>query len=401
MIQIAKKIKNIGASETAQMQKKVMELESRGNKVIKFHIGEPDFPVSANIIEKIKSALDGGKTKYGDLRGLKELRDAVAEKIKKEQGLSYNPEDEILITSGAKQALYETFLSILDPGDRVLVFLPAWVSYGAQIRLAGGKPVFFDTTSFGFRLNNDALKEIRNVISYNKIKAMLLNTPNNPTGIVYSPEELKSIADIALEFDLAVISDEIYEKITFDSIASKSIASAEPRIKNNTVIINGVSKAYAMTGLRIGWAIANKETISAIAAIHSAIQTHPSMPEQYGALEALAGPQNFTEASRKTFEERRNCAAEKLKKMNINFIMPHGAFYIFADISPFLNKKIIDSIINTSDDFSKYLLEEEKVSTVSGKAFGKEGWIRISFATNIENIKEGIDRIKNFTEKLK
>lgn len=401
LMQIAKKIKNIAASETGEMQKRVLELESQGQRIIKLHIGEPDFATPPNIVEAIKSAFNKGLTKYGDSRGLKELRKAVCQKMKREQNLVFDPESEIIITSGAKQALYEAFQAVFDPGDRVLVFLPAWVSYAAQLKLAGAKPVFFDLTNYNFRLTAEALAEIKNIIPYNKIRAIILNSPNNPTGAVYSAEELELLADIALENDIAIITDEIYEKIAFDGLICRSIAAVEPKIKNNTVIVNGVSKAYAMTGLRIGWVIANPKIISAAAKIHSAIQTHPSLPEQYGALEALTGPQDFVEKSRRTFEERKTYMSKMLKEMNIDFIMPQGAFYIFIDISPFLNKKIVETIINTSADFSKFLLEKEKVSTVAGSAFGKEGWLRISFAADTENIEEGMKRIKNFLEKLK
>lgn len=399
MAQIAKKIKNIAASETGEMQKKVLELESQGYRVIKFHIGEPDFPTPPNIIEAIKSALDKGFTKYGDSRGLKELREAVCQKTKREQNLVFDPKSEIIITSGAKQALYEAFQAIFDPGDRVLVFLPAWVSYTAQLKLAGAKPVFFDLANYNFHITPEALTEIKNIISYNNIRAIIINSPNNPSGAVYSAEELKLLADIALENDILIITDEIYEKIVFDGSTCRSIVAVEPKIKNNTVIINGVSKTYAMTGLRIGWVIANPEIISAIAKIHSAVQTHPSLPEQYGALEALTGTQDLAEKYRQTFEERKNYTARMLKELGLSFVLPQGAFYIFIDISPFLNEKIGETIINSSADFSRSLLEKEKVSTVAGSAFGKEGWLRISFATNEENIREGMGRIKKFLKR--
>lgn len=405
MLKPTERLNTLKASETGEIQNEVLKLEAEGHKVIKLHIGEPDLATPSHIVNAGARALKKGMTKYGHGRGLKELREAIALKFEKEQHLLFDPEKEVIITSGAKQAIFETLLALLDPlaKEGVVILNPAWVSYKTQVLVAGGEPLFLDTSISNFHLNDTTLKNLDDLIrNYSgNVKAIIINSPANPTGVIYGEKELKELAKIVKKYDLAVISDEIYDKIVFDGKTCRSIAAMVPEIADNVIIINGFSKTYAMTGLRVGYAAGRTPIIEGIAKIHSANQTHPSIPEQYAALEALRGPQKFIENSRRKFEERRNIVAALLKKMNVNFFMPEGAFYVFTDIRQFIGKRSNKTTIASSSDLAKLLLTQVHVSTVPGSAFGLEGWLRISFATDAKDLKKGLESVNSFLKELK
>ena len=397
-MQLSKKAGNISPSITLEITAKANELKSQGIDVVSFGAGEPDFNTPENIIEAAIKAMKDGKTKYTPAGGILQLKETICNKFKNDNNLEYRP-SQIIVSTGAKQSLANTFMAILNPGDEVLIPVPYWVSYPELVKLADGVPVFVNTNE------KDSYKytiESLNSALTSKTKAILLNSPNNPTGTIYSKEELIKIAEFAKENDLIIVSDEIYEKLIYDGNEHISIASLSQDAYERTIVINGVSKTYAMTGWRLGYAAASEKIVKHMTSIQSHMTSNVNTIAQYAAIEALNGPVEDLNNMVKEFESRRNFMIEKLNNLDgISIIKPNGAFYIMVNISEYLNTSLNGTNISNSLDFAKVLLEEERVAVIPGAGFGLDSYIRLSYATSKEIIGKGIDRISDFLNKLK
>ena len=395
---LSKKANSISPSITLEITGKANELKAQGVNVMSFAAGEPDFNTPKNIIEAAIKAMDAGYTKYTKTSGIVELRKAICKKLHQENNLNYS-EEQIVVSTGAKQCLANTFLAILNKGDEVILQNPCWVSYTELIKLADGVPVIVNCDeNDGYKLS---AKNIEKAVT-SKTKAILLNFPHNPTGIVYNKNELEEIAQIAKKYNLIIISDEIYEKLIYDGEEHVSIASLSEDAYERTIVINGLSKTYAMTGWRVGYTASSAKLAKIMSSVQSHMTSNVCSISQYAALEALTGPQDSINMMKNAFEERRNFMMKKLEEIDeVSFIKPQGAFYIMVNITYFIGKSINGVKINNSIEFAKMLLEEEKVAVIPGAAFGLENFIRLSYATSMEVIEEGLDRIKSFLGKLK
>ena len=397
-MQLSKKAGNISPSITLEITAKANELKSQGIDVVSFGAGEPDFNTPENIIEAAIKAMKDGKTKYTPAGGILQLKETICNKFKNDNNLEYKP-SQIIVSTGAKQSLANTFMAILNPGDEVLIPVPYWVSYPELVKLADGVPVFVNTDE---KDNYKYTIESLNSALTSKTKAILLNSPNNPTGTIYNKEELVEIAEFAKENDLIIISDEIYEKLIYDGNEHISIASLSQDAYERTIVINGVSKTYAMTGWRLGYAAASEQIVKHMTSIQSHMTSNVNTITQYAAIEALNGPVEDLNNMVKEFESRRNFMIEKLNSIDgISIIKPNGAFYIMVNISEYLNNSLNGTNISNSLDFAKVLLEEEKVAVIPGSGFGLDNYVRLSYATSKEIIGKGIERISSFLNKLK
>lgn len=396
-MELSNKAKQINSSITLEITAKANELRESGVDVVSFGAGEPDFNTPQNIINAAIKAMEEGKTKYTPSNGVLELRKAIAKKLKEDNGLDYK-ENQIVVSTGAKQSLANAFMAILNEEDEVIIPIPYWVSYPELVKLSGGIPIYVNT-----KKENDykyTIEDLNKVVT-KKTKAILLNSPNNPTGSVYSKEELLEIANFAKENDLIIISDEIYEKLIYDNKEHISIASLNEDAYKRTIVINGLSKTYAMTGWRVGYSACSEEISKLMTAIQSHMTSNINSISQYAAIEALNGPKESIKSMIVEFEKRRNYMVDRISKMNnVTLIKPNGAFYIMVCIKEYFGKSINGNTINSSLDFSKSILEEEKVAVIPGAAFGLDDYIRLSYATSLEIIKEGLDRIENYLNKL-
>ena len=390
-MELSKRVQNLKPSPTLAITAKAKELKQKGIDVIGFGAGEPDFDTPDYVKEGAIKALKEGKTKYTPSAGIPELREAIKEKLRIKNKINYSV-SEVIVVPGAKMGLYEIFASILNPGDEVIVPSPYWVSYPEQIALCDGKSVFLELSEEeNFILTADRLKDAITP----KTKALVLNTPSNPTGAVIPEDELKKIGEICLESNILIISDECYEEFTYEK-PHVSIASLSEEIKSITFTVGAFSKSYSMTGWRLGWVAASEKYIKAITNIQSQTISNPTSFAQYGALEALKDNGKFPAMMREEFKKRRDFILNELSKIEgITCPKPEGAFYIFPNLSFYIKGNIKNDL-----DLVSYLLEEAKVAVVPGSAFGKEGYIRMSYATSMENIKEGLNRIKKALEKL-
>ena len=387
---ISKRASSIKPSPTLAISAKAKKLRSEGVDIINFGIGEPDFDTPQNIKEAAIEAINNGFTKYCPVPGTPELKKAIISKLKNENNLEYLTE-EIIVSCGAKHSLYNIFQAVFDPGDEVIIPSPYWVSYPDMAILAGALPVIVSTDDkTNFKIT---AKQIEHVITP-KTKALVLNSHSNPTGNTYTLDELKEIADVCLEHNLLIISDEIYEKLVYDNFKFYSIAQVSKEVQKQTLVVNGVSKAFAMTGWRIGYCAGPKEIISAMTKIQSQSTSNPTSISLKATTEALNGPKEEMEKMRQEFEKRRNYIVDKLNSINgIKCVKPNGAFYVFPNISKLLGKKYGNKIINTDIELCEYLLDNAKIAVVPGSAFGLPGYIRLSYATSMENIIKGIDRL--------
>lgn len=394
MFSVSSKIQSLELSGTIRISSKIHEMQNRGIKIIDLCVGEPDLPTEDHVKEAAKTAIDNNLTKYTLNNGITELRKAVQNKFLVEYNASYNL-DEIIISNGAKQALYNSILSIINDGDEVIIPIPYYVSYPAMVKLAGGVPIYCQTSfKNNFKISSD---EFNSVITP-KTKAIILCNPCNPTGAVFSEKELISIAEIALKNNLFIISDEVYEKLIYGSAQFKSLASLNEEFKENSIIINGVSKAYAMTGWRIGYAAANKKIISAMNKIQSHSTNHPSTISQHAAVAALTWSQERVELQRKIFEERREYLTNFLSGIEeISFNNPDGAFYFFINVKNIIKRA---KSIYDSESLCLMLIEKANVAFVPGNVFGMEGYIRISYSKSLEDIKEAMKRFKKFIDDI-
>lgn len=397
-MELSVKAKKIEQSVTLMITAKANELRAKGVDVVSFAAGEPDFNTPKNIIDAAKDAMDNGNTKYTQTSGIIDLRKAICKKLKDDNELLYDA-SQIVVSTGAKQSLANSFMAILNPGDEVIVPVPYWVSYPELIKLADGKPVFVNTGEENdYKYNVEALEKV--VTS--KSKAIILNNPNNPTGTVYTKEELEAISEFAKKNNLIIISDEIYEKLIYDGKKHVSIASVSEDTKARTIVINGFSKTYAMTGWRVGYTASSTEIAKIMANIQSHMTSNTCSIAQYAALEALKGPQEDIYSMISEFELRRDYMYKELCSINgIKAIRPQGAFYIMVNVENTIGKVINDETINSSLDFARLLLDTENVAVIPGEAFGLDNYIRLSYATSMEAIERGINRIREFISKLK
>ncbi|MFA5878751.1 MAG: pyridoxal phosphate-dependent aminotransferase [Candidatus Margulisiibacteriota bacterium] len=385
---------SITLSLTAIAQK----MKREGKDVISFTAGEPDFDTPKHIKAAGIAAIEAGKNKYTAVSGIIELRTAISEKLKKDNHLTYSAE-EIVVSCGAKHSLFNAFGVIINPNDEVIIPAPYWVSYPPQVSFFGGKPVYLETKEAnGLKITAQDLKAIITP----KTKVLILNSPSNPTGMIYSQKELESIADIALTHNLFVISDEIYEKLNYSDKPHFSIAEVSNELKKRTILINGLSKSYSMTGWRIGYSACDLNIAKAMASLQSHSTSNPTTAAQWASLAALTGPETEIETMRQEFNRRRIYMVETLNKIKgISCLMPEGAFYAFPNIKECFNKKTkTGRLITNSFDFCDALLKEIFVSTVPGSGFGSEGFMRLSYATSFAQIKEGLARIDAWVTEL-
>ena len=397
-MQLSKKAGNINPSITLAITAKADELKSQGIDVVSFGAGQPDFNTPENIIQAAIKAMHEGKTKYTPAGGILELKQTICKKFKNDNNLEYKP-SQITISTGAKQCLANVFMAILNPQDEVLIPVPYWVSYPELVRLADGVPVFVET----LKENNYkyTISDLEKAVT-DKTKAILINSPNNPTGTIYHEDELLEIANFAKAHNLLIISDEIYEKLIYDGENHISIASLNKDAYERTMVINGVSKTYAMTGWRLGYVAASEKITKLMTSIQSHMTSNVNTITQYATIEALNGPVEDLNNMIKEFENRRNFMIYKLEKLSeVSIIKPSGAFYVMVNISAYLNTTFKEQVINSSVDFAKVLLEEEKVAVIPGAGFGLDNYIRLSYATSMDIIETGIDRISTFLSKIK
>ncbi|MDU5079946.1 pyridoxal phosphate-dependent aminotransferase [uncultured Tissierella sp.] len=385
----------IAPSITLEITAKAKAMKDSGIDVISFGAGEPDFNTPENIQQEGIRAIKEGLTRYTPASGIVELKKAVCEKFKIDNGLEYKPSN-IIISSGAKHSIHNALMAILNPGDEVIFATPYWVSYPELVRLADGVPVYIETKEENdFKFNVDDL----NKVLTDKTKAIILNSPSNPTGSIYTEEELRAIAEWAVKNNIFVISDEIYEKLIYDDNKHVCIASFNEDIKRLTILINGMSKSHAMTGWRIGYAAAHEEIIKVMSNIQSHATSNPCSISQYASVVGLTGDQNSVEEMKKHFVERRNYMADTINSIKgLSCRKPQGAFYIMVNFTQLLGKTIKGHAINSSMDFANLLLDEGKVAVVPGIAFGDDKYVRLSYATSMENIKNGLERIKQIVE---
>lgn len=394
---ISDRIQNLAPSATLAMSQKSAELKAAGIDVINMSVGEPDFDTPDFIKDAAKKAIDDNFSRYSPVPGYLSLRKAVCEKLKRDNNLDYTPE-QIVVGNGAKQELANTILSVINPGDEVIIPTPAWVSYVEMVKLAEGKSILVPAG-----IENDfkvTPQQIEAAIT-SRTRLLLLNSPCNPTGSVYTKEELKAIAEVLKKYpDVMVLSDEIYEHINFvDGVSS---IAENDWMKDRTVIINGVSKAYAMTGWRIGYMAAPTSVAKACTKLQGQYTSGPSSIAQKAAEAAYNGPQECVEDMRKAFERRRDlivALAKEIEGWKVN--KPQGAFYLFPDVSSFIGKKYKDYEIKNSGDYVMYLLQEAHVACVDGEAFCAPGYMRLSYATSDDNIREALHRIKEASVLLK
>ncbi len=395
---LANRVLSSNESPTLKLTTKIKNLKSKGKDIIELNIGEPDLPTPDFIKLSAKNAIDNNNTKYTINAGITELRKAISDKLRQENNLDYSP-DEIVVSTGAKQSIYNAIMALVNPSDEVIIPSPYYVSYPEIVKLAGGVPIFISGNKSN-ALKPD-IKSLTNAIN-NKTKLIILCNPNNPTGAVLEKNILEQIADIVLTKKIYVLVDEIYEKLVYDNINFISFASLDKRLKDFTITVNGFSKSFCMTGWRLGYAASNKQIINAISILQSHQTGNTSSISQFAALNAFNNSNNFTKQLRNEFEERRNLFFNLLSKINgISLVKPEGAFYLFPNISSYFNKSYNNFLIKNSYDFCEYLLEEAGVAAVPGSDFGIDGYIRLTYTKSKDEIKKAAQLIEAALTKLK
>ncbi|MDM5199487.1 pyridoxal phosphate-dependent aminotransferase [Fictibacillus enclensis] len=391
-MELANRVKALTPSTTLAITAKANALKAEGHNVIGLGAGEPDFNTPEHIIEAAYRAMKEGHTKYTASGGLPALKKVIAEKFKKDQNLDYSPQ-EIVVGTGAKQSLYSLFQVLLNDGDEVIIPTPYWVSYPEQVKLAGGVPVYVEgKEDNAFKITPAQLEEAVT----GKTKAIVINSPSNPTGSLYNEEELRQIGEVCLKHNIVIISDEIYEKLIYGGAQHTSIAQLSPELKEQTIIINGVSKSHSMTGWRIGYAAGNSTVIKAMTNLDSHSTSNPTTISQYGAIAAYEESQEPVEEMRNAFESRLNTVYEKLIQIpGFSCVKPKGAFYLFPNVKEAIRMTGFNSV----DEWVAALLEEEKVALVPGSGFGAPDNVRLSYATSLEKFEEALERIARFMEK--
>lgn len=396
---LASSLSNIKPSPTIAVSMKAAELKSQGKDIISLGTGEPDFDTPNNIKEAAKKAIDAGDTKYTDVNGTPALKKAIIAKLKRENSLDYEA-NQIIVGTGAKQVIYNALIASVNPGDEVIIPAPFWVSYPDMVLLAGGTPVIVETSSNNnFKLTPEGLEAKITP----KTKWIILNSPSNPTGSCYEEAELKALANVLLKHpNVHILSDDIYEHLLFDNLKFTSIINVEPALKDRTLIINGVSKAYAMTGWRIGYGVGDAKLIKAMSMIQSQSTSSPSSIGQAASVEALNGPQDYINESKKAFQDRRDMVVDMLNNIKgISCNKPNGAFYVFPSCEELVGKTLPNGgKIENDNDFASYLLEEAGVAVVPGVAFGAPGFFRISYAASTDFLKDALSRIETACSKI-
>lgn len=395
---LAERMKNFAASPTVALVTKVAELKAAGKDIVSLNVGEPDFDTPAYIKAAAQNAMDHGFTKYTAVQGIVELREAIAKKLNEDNGIAYKA-NEISVAAGAKQAIFNSLMAIVSPEDEVILPIPCWVSYTELIKIAGGKPVFVPVDEAnGFDLDIEAIEKAITP----KTKGIIICTPNNPTGAVYKEESLRKLAALAVEHDFYIIADEIYEKLIYDGEKHFSLASISEEVKNQVLTINGFSKAYAMTGWRLGYVAANAEVIGAVNKIQSQTTSSVNSIAQKAGVEAILGPQKDMQDMVAEFAKRREYVMNRLNAIEgITCVNPKGAFYVLPDVSKCYGKAINGQVINSDVDFANLLLSEKLVALVPGEAFYAPGKVRISYSNSLANLKKAMDRIEEFVSELK
>ena len=392
--ELAQRMASLQPSATLAMAARAGAMKASGIDVIDLSVGEPDFPTPEHICQAGKAAISAGKTKYTPAAGIPALREAIANDYTRRSGLSVTPA-QVIVSNGAKHSLHNVFTSLLNPGDEVVVPTPYWVSYAELIKLTGAIPVLLETSiDEDFKLQPNALKSAITP----RTRMLLLCSPSNPTGVVYSREELVGIADIAIEADLSIVSDEIYDQLVFDGRESISFPTLRPGLESRSIVVAGVSKTYSMTGWRIGWTIGPPALSKAMGSLQSQETSNPCSISQHAAIEALTGPQECVTLMRNAFQARRDLVVKRLSQIpGVKIPDIGGAFYAFLDIHTSLGRPHgpIDSVT-----WCEQLLEKEKVATVAGSAFGAEGHVRMSFAASEEKLTIGLDRIARFLSSI-
>ena len=393
MKEVSRIAAGVTASTTLAVDSLYKQMKADGLDVVGFGTGEPDFDTPENIKQAAIAAINSGKTKYTPAAGLVSLREAIAKRFASDFGLAYKAAD-IVVASGAKHSLFAAVMTLLNPGDEVIVPAPYWVTYTEVVKIAGGVPVVVSAPEEkNFKIS--AL-ELEAAITP-KTKLFILNNPSNPTGMLYSKDELQALADVCVKHDLYILSDEIYCGLVYDGKEFTSVASLSEDIKERTIIINGVSKSYAMTGWRIGYSASSTRLATLMANYLSHSTSAPSTMSQIAAEEALSGPQDTVMAMRDAFAKRRDFIFERLNKIDgVSCIMPDGAFYIMVNIKEQVGKTLSGVKINDGDDFAMALLKHGHVAMVSCVGFGAPNFVRMTYAESLENIKEGLDRLEAF-----
>lgn len=388
MIELAPRTKALSPSMTLAISSRAKLMKASGVDVCNFGVGEPDFDTPPHICQAAKAAIDAGRTKYAPAGGVPRLRELIADKLKQENGLQYSPE-QVMVSTGGKQALFNSLFALLGPGDEVLIPVPYWVSYPEIVKLAGAQPVYLPTSEeSGFKVTPT---QLRMSVS-DRTRALILNSPSNPTGAVYTPDEIRALAEVIVEVSLVVVSDEIYEKLVYDDIQHLSVGSLGQEILDLTITCNGFSKAYAATGWRLGYAAGPLHVIKAAIDFQSHTTSGANTFAQYGAIAAIEGPQDAVEQMRQAFERRRNLMVSGIQAIpGLSCPTPQGAFYVFPSIR---------TIGLDSQTFCQLLLEQEHVAIVPGIAFGSDGNVRLSYATDEETIDKGIERLGRFVRSL-
>ncbi|MEO1623006.1 MAG: pyridoxal phosphate-dependent aminotransferase [Cyanobacteria bacterium J06632_3] len=383
---LASRINKVTPSMTLAISAKAKVMKKEGLDVCSFSAGEPDFNTPQHICEAAKTAIDQGKTRYGPASGEMALKEAIAAKLKQDNQLSYGPQN-IMVTNGGKHSLYNLMMALLNPGDEVIIPAPYWVSYPEMVKLAGGTPVAVNTTAeANYKITPE---QLRAAITPNT-RLFVLNSPSNPTGMVYTPAELEALAEVIVEADIFVVSDEIYEKILYGDAQHVSIGSLNDEIFQRTIVSNGFAKAYAMTGWRLGYLAASDEIIKGVNTLQSHSTSNVCTFAQYGAIAALTGPQDDLAIMRRAFSERRLAIMSMIANIDgLSCVSPDGAFYLLVDIS----QVGVDSLT-----FCQRLLDEKYVAAIPGIAFGAEGTMRVSYATDLDTIERGMERLGGFVK---
>lgn len=390
---VSKIAEGVHASTTLAVDSLAKQMKEDGYDVIRFGTGEPDFNTPDNINMAAIAAICDGKTKYTPAAGIPALRKAIAKQLQDDCGLSYDY-TQIVVASGAKHSVYIALAAITNPGDEIIIPAPFWVSYYEMVKMTGGVPVIVTAgEESGFKVT---ASQIEAAIT-DKTKCLMLNNPSNPTGMIYSKDELKSIAEVCVKHDLYILADEIYYKLIYDGIEFTSIASLGDEVKERCLLINGLSKSYAMTGWRIGYCAANKQLAKIMSNYLSHSTGAPSTISQWAAVEAINGPQQSCEEMRKAFEERRDYIVQRMNSIpGVSCIKPNGAFYVMMNIEKLIGRALGGKLITNDDDFAVAFLESAYVATVPCSGFGMKNFIRWSYAASMDNIKEALDRLEKF-----
>ncbi|RLB74547.1 MAG: aspartate aminotransferase [Deltaproteobacteria bacterium] len=397
MLTLSSRVQAIKPSPTLAITAKAKLLQAEGVDVVNFGAGEPDFDTPDNIKAAGIKAIEDGFTNYTAVPGIPQLRQAIVAKLKRENNLDY-AENEIVVSCGGKHSFYNLAQALLDPGDEVIIPAPYWVSYPPMVSLAGGVPVVLETTQDeGFKLSPERLQAAITP----KTRAVIINSPSNPTGAAYSEDELRALAEVAVKNSILLISDEIYEHIIYDGFVQLSPAELSPEIKAHCIILNGVSKSYSMTGWRIGFTAGPAPLIAAMTKIQSQSTSNPTSISQMAAIEAYNGPQDYVVNVLTDFSERRAFIIKALNEIpGISCFNPQGAFYAFPNVEGLLEKSCNGKKIDSSLTLCEVLLDEAKIAAVPGEAFGAPGYMRLSYATSMENIVKGIKRLDDFVKEL-